>query len=203
MSVRLVPSWLDPALELTDNADLEATPDAWARTQLATLAGLGLDPGRAVELVAHCATECAWGRRAIGHNLGGVKITERVARAATAEGRPLAWLRAPGHVASGDSEVCFYRAWESDEAFWRFWVSRYVPRPGAHVGGSRYAATGAAFWSDAPARWFVELLLAGYRGEVRQREIARLLTEHRDTALHPSVAEHLALVERVRGLANG
>ncbi len=196
-----IPSWLDPTREITDRSDIDVTPEAWVRAQLATLAGLGLDPERAAEAVAHCATECAWGRRAIGHNLGGVKLSERTARAASTAGSPLAWLRSPGHVASGDPEVCYYRAFTDDAAFWRFWLARYVPKPGARVSDDRYVKTGAAFWGPSPSAWFVALILAGYRGPVREREVEELLAKGVDPETHRSVVAHRANVARVRALA--
>ena len=110
-------------------------------------------------------------------------------------GQGLAWWRDLGHVESGDPDVAYYRAFDDASEFWRFWLKRYVPRDGA--AGERYTETGRAFWSTTPARWFVELLLAGYRGEVRQRGVAALVTAGRDPALHPSIAAHRRLTASV------
>ena len=62
-----------------------------------------------------------------------------------------------------------YRAFDDAGDFWRFWVKRYVPR--ATTEGDRYRFAGAAFWSGDPSRWIVELILAGYRGPVREAEV--------------------------------
>ena len=58
---------------------------------------------------------------------------------------------------------------------------------------------GAALWGNDPSRWFVELVLAGYRGEVREREIEDL--DARGAAeVHPSVQGHRDVARRVRML---
>lgn len=193
------PPWADLALELTDTSDRDITPEAFVRECLAGLLALGFDRARAIEVTAHCATECSWGRRAIGRNRGGVKLKERDNAAAQRElGRGLAWWRAKGHVAAGDDAWVYYRAFDTDDAFWRFWAARYVPQ--AAPASERYAATGAAFWGADPSRWFVELLRAGYRGPVREREVAELLERGRSPEEHESVRAHRSVVERVRAM---
>lgn len=194
-----LPPWIDPALEVDATDDLPDDLAALVRDAAPVLAALGVDLERAAELLAHAATECARGREAHGNNYGGVKLKERDDAAHRAKhGRGLAWWRAPGHVDAGDGAVAYYRAFEDVPAFWAFWLKRYVPRPGS-AEGERYAATGAAFWGADPSRWFVELLRAGYRGPVREREILELYARGAaDT--HPSVAAHRALVARVRSM---
>ena len=189
-----LPSWLDPALEVDASEDLPDDLAAFARAQWAVLAGQGLAAEQAAELIAHAATECGRGRRAIGFNAGGVKAKRADYEAAAAKGVRLRWWRDLGHLDAGDDEVEYYRAWDSAADFWAFFQKRYTPR--SIDVSPRYADAGRAFWSDDPSGWFVELLRAGYRGEVRQREIAAL----RDPETHPSVVAHRKLVARVREL---
>ena len=198
-----LPPWIDPALEIDATDDLADDLAGFVREQAPVLAALGVAGDRAAELVAHAATECARGREAHGHNYGGVKLKQADDAAHRAKfGRGLAWWRAPGHVDAGDGAVAYYRAFEDAPAFWAFWLKRYAPRPGAPAESERYAATGAAFWGADPARWFVELLRAGYRGKVREREVLEL--DARGAAeTHPSVAAHRALVARVRSMLPG
>lgn len=189
-----LPSWLDPALEVDASRDLPDDLAAFVRAQWAVLAGQGLAAEQAAEFLAHAATECGRGRRAIGHNMGGVKAKRAEYEAAAAKGIRLRWWRDLGHLDAGDDEVEYYRAWDSAADFWAFFQKRYTPR--SIDVSPRYADAGRAFWSDDPSGWFVELLRAGYRGEVRQREIAAL----RDPETHPSVVAHRKLVARVREL---
>ena len=198
-----VPSWVDEDREVTDTADRAVAPEAWAREAAVHLRALGVPEARVAEVIAHCAVECSWGRRAVAHNHGGVKLSQTdTVRSERRTGEGLPWWRWPGHQASGDGAVAYYRAFDDDETFWRFWLARYAPRNAEVAERDRYVPTGAAFWGD-PARssgdaggWFVELLRAGYRGEVRQKEIR----ETRDPAQHPSVVEHRDVVRRVRAM---
>lgn len=193
------PAWIDASREIDASTDLPDDLVAFVRAQLAELAALGVTGERAFEAVAHCATECGRGRRAIGHNLGGVKLKERDdAEYRAKHGHGLAWWRDLGHVESGDPDVAYYRAFDDDSEFWRFWLKRYVPRVGA--AGERYAETGRAFWSPTPSTWFADLLRAGYRGPGRQREVAALVAAGRDLETHPSIAAHRRVVERVRAM---
>jgi hypothetical protein len=186
------PSWIDPTRELTDTQDRTTPREVFVRTQAQVLRGLGLSESQVLEAVAHAVTECGWGRRAIGHNMGGVKLKSDDDRAYRAKhGHGLSWWQWQGHAAAGDAPVVYYRAFEDDSDFWRFWLKRYVPN-GETKG--RYADTGKAFWSDTPSRWFVELLRAGYRGPVREAQIKALS----DPNEHPSVKSHVSLVNRVR-----
>jgi hypothetical protein len=191
------PSWIDLTQEVTDTSDRVIAPEAFAWESMSALQAIGLDRARAAEVTAHCATECSWGRRAIAQNRGGVKLKQRDDTAHRQQhGRGLGWWRAQGHVVAGDDAWVYYRAFADAGEFWRFWVARYVPRDAEP--DERYAATGAAFWGADPARWFGELLRAGYRGPVRQQEIEDLLDRGADPEAHPSVREHRSVVERVR-----
>ena len=195
------PSWADPSQEIRDTSDLPRDPRAFARTAAAELAALGVTGDRAVEAIAHCATECSWGRRAIAHNAGGVKLKRRDDAAHRAKhGRGLPWWRAPGHRASGDDAVEYYRGFDDGAAFWAFFLKRYAPRPGGPAEQERYEDAGEAFWGDDPSQWFPELVLAGYRGSVREQELEQLLASGRPAEAHPSVAEHRDVVRRVRAM---
>jgi hypothetical protein len=194
-----VPSWIDEAREYTDTRDLATTPEAFVREALAMLSTLGVGSERALEVVAHCATESAWGRRAVAFNAGGVKLsrtdTEREERRS---GDGLPWWRWRGHIESGDDPVAYYRAFESATAFWSFWLARYVPRSAELAERDRYIETGRRFWGTGD--WFAAMLLAGYRGEVRKAQLEALVRAGHDLAGHPSIAEHRRIVERVRAL---
>lgn len=196
-----VPLWVDVARQIPDRGERFAvTPEAWAREAWVHLRALGVPLDAAVEIIAHCAVECSWGTRAVGHNHGGVKLKRRDDAAFRAKhGRGLAWWSAPGHRASGDDEVEVYRGFEGPADFWAFFLKRYAPRPDTEAESERYEDAGAALWGDAPSRWFVELVLAGYRGEVRERELEEL--DARGAAEeHPSVQGHRDVVRRVRML---
>lgn len=195
------PAWVDLSQEIIDTSDLPVDPAAFVRDGLRVLTGMGLTRDRAVEVVAHCATECGWGRRAIGGNLGGVKLKrEDDAEFRRKHDHGLGWWRAQGHVAAGDAAWVYYRAFADAEEFFRFWSKRYVPRDGA--AGERYTATGAAFWGAEPANWFAELLRAGYRGPVREQEIKDLLDRGADVEAHDSVRSHRSVAARVRSIAD-
>lgn len=188
-----LPTWIDPTREITDTADRTIPKEDFVKAQAQVLRDLGLNEVQVCEAIAHAVTECSWGRRAIGHNMGGVKLKQDDNKSYKLKhGHGLAWWQWTGHVASGDPPVVYYRGFDDDADFWRFWLKRYVPKDGAK--GSRYTETGKAFWSDTPSKWFVELLRAGYRGAVRVREIMAAT----DPNAHPSVKSHLSVVERVR-----
>lgn len=190
-----LPSWVDPALEVDASRDLPDDLAAFVRAQAPHLAALGVTGDRAAELLAHAATECGRGRRAHGNNYFGAKIRERDDKAHREKhGRGLGWWRDFGHVESGDDEVELYRAFDSPADAWRWFVWRHVGRPDEAPSSERYAATGRAFWSETPARWFPALLAAGYRGDRRAAEVRA------QGDAHPSVVSHRALVTRVRGM---
>jgi hypothetical protein len=190
-----LPSWVDPALEVDASHDLPDDLGAFIRAQAPHLAALGVTGERAAELLAHAATECGRGRRAHGANYFGAKLRERDDKAHRAKhGRGLGWWRDFGHVESGDDEVELYRAFDSPADAWRWFVWRHVGRPDEAPSSERYAATGRAFWSETPARWFPALLAAGYRGDRRAAEVRA------QGDAHPSVVSHRALVTRVRGM---
>ena len=190
-----LPAWIDPALEVDASEDLPDDLAAFARAQAPVLAALGVTGDRACELIAHAATECGRGRRAVAFNAGGVKLKERDnAEHLAKHGRGLGWWRDLGHAEAEDESVVYYRAFNDAADFWSFWTKRYVPRNAPD--GDRYALTGAAFWGGYPTTWFAELLRAGYRGKPRQREIEASA----DPNTHPSVVAHRRLVATVKEL---
>jgi hypothetical protein len=136
------------------------------------------------------------GRRAHAHNMGGIKAREREFADAAAKGAPLTWWRDLGHVESGDDEVEYYRGFADDAEFWRYFAKRFLPRSVEDDTRVRYVALGRVFWSADPSGFAVELLRSGYRGAVREREIAALA----DPNTHPSVVAHRRLVATVKGL---
>jgi hypothetical protein len=195
-----LPAWIDPTQELVDTTDRDVTPEAFVRDSLAHLEALGVPRERAFEVVAHCATECRWGERALGDNCGGVKLKQDDDRAhRKASGRGLAWWRWAGHIKSGDALWVYYRAFDDRASFWRFWLARYVPRPGWPADRARYVETGRAFWGTGD--WFTELLRAGYRGPIRRAEVLAILERGSDPAEHPSVKAHRKVVARVKSIA--
>lgn len=195
-----LPSWLDPALEVDASRDLPDDLAAFVRAQWAVLAGQGLDRDQAAGLIAHAATECGRGRRAIGFNAGGCKLKRREYDEAIAKtGHGLRWWRDLGHTDSGDDEVEYYRAFDNFDEFWRYWMKRFLPREVAADTIVRYAATGAAFWRG-DASWFWRMLASGYRGSVRQKEVEATIAAGGDPASHPSVRAWADLTRRVRGM---
>lgn len=193
------PAWLDPSAEVLAVAR-PVVARAFVARHLDVLAAMDLDRARSIEVAAHAATETGWGALEIAHNAGGVKARERdAALYLLGHAQPQPWYRRAGHVASGDAPEVYYQGFDNTAAFWAFWLGRYVPRTGR--AGERYTATGAAFWGAVPSAWFPALLLAGYRGAVREREVRALVDAGRDPGLHPSVRAHRACVARVRALA--
>jgi hypothetical protein len=181
------------------------------------------------ELVAHAATESGWGRAEVAHNAFGVKVRQSDNAAHRAKhGEGLRWYARPGHIGSGDAAWAYYRAFDSAEDAWAFWLKRYVPRPPAgapaweaftpeaDVSVADYNNAGRAFWqfvADAertPAdAWFVEMLLAGYRGSIRADEVrdAVSFVEHLPVEAqrvpHPSVVEHRRIAAAILGYLVG
>lgn len=202
LSYEGVPEWVDRSREIPDRGErIAVTHDAWARASREHLRALGVPSDAAVEVIAHCAVECSWGTRAVGHNAGGVKLKQRDDAAHRAKhGRGLAWWRAPGHQASGDDPVECYRGFDDPAQFWALFLKRYAPRPGVPAESERYEAAGAALWGEEPGQWFVELVLAGYRGEVREREIEELGDRAEE---HPSVRDHRDVARRVQVFLRG
>lgn len=194
------PRWLDPAAEIpapSQPRDLRA----FVARHLAVLLALGVPRLSAFDLIAHAAIECAWGVRAIGHNAGGCKARRDDAAAHLRDhGVPMPWWRWAGHTTQGDAPEVYYRGFADDVAFWAFWLARYVPRESAPT--YRYHSTGLAFWRNPGSEWFVEMLLAGYRGPVTEASLRETLLTTGAPGTHPSIATHRSVAARVQALAS-
>lgn len=192
-----LPAWLDPSREIDATSDLPDDLAAFARAHAPVLAGLGVTGDHAAELIAHAATECGRGRRAIGCNYFGRKLRRDESDDHRAKyGVGLGWWRDFGHAESGDDEVEYYRTFDGPADAWQWFAKRHLGTVSAPPTSDRYLATGRAFWSDHPEAWIVEAIRAGYRGTVRAAEIAAL----RIPSTHPSVVAHRRLVHAVKGL---
>jgi hypothetical protein len=105
-----------------------------------------------------------------GWNFGGWKVKQSWVETFKQknQGKSPNWFRALGHVNSGDQPVVFYRGFNSPEEFYQEWVDKFVPKDAAK--DNRYYKTGKTFWNpnSKPEDWFLELCLAGYKGEVTQ-----------------------------------
>jgi len=191
-----IPPWLDPANEVTEATD--SKPICWKTMLLPELKSafviacytglrsLGLSPWQALEILGNAVVETGWGKFFRAWNLGGWKIHKADAKALKAKGQKILWWRAPGNKApgatlkdfkGGDPPWCYYRGFESMEAFFAEWLSKFVPKPGSTT-ASRYRKTGEAFWAGK-SDWFRELCLAGYKGANTQKAPDASVSTHR------------------------
>lgn len=176
------PFWLRPELEVTEHRPpLERDPFIVACVQ--ALLALGLTTEQALGVQANTISEIGWKFKFRAWNLGGVKINKNTCK--NPDGSPRRWWRALGHKKSGDPHTCFYRAYDSLEAYFAEWIRVFVPKPPAK---GRYGATGARFW--AGLEWFPAMVEAGYKGEVTKANPTNSLTAHR--ALVREVSEYWA-----------
>lgn len=170
----LVPTWLDRNVEIAKpdqpdsffklkGKDKDLGFILWSLKELFALP-YGLTNSQAVGVVANSCVETGWGKYWSAYNFGGVKITKNFVEnyKKTHGGKSPSWWRKPGHVASGDAEECYYRAYGSPKDFYDYWVTTFVPNNGSS--NSRYYETGKTFWAGLP--WFEELCKAGYKGPV-------------------------------------
>lgn len=169
-----IPSWLDPADEITDANDTK--PVQWktmSKEQLRivfvlacfdALRSLGMTPAQALDILANAVVETGWGMYFRGWNLGGWKINKSDVTAAKARGKKLKWWRAPGNKSSKDPPWCYYQGFNSLSEFFEEWILKFLPKLGTVAVSSRYYNTGKAFW--AGKNWFLELCKAGYKGVV-------------------------------------
>ena len=106
---------------------------------------LGLDRARRSRSPPTARPRCAWGRRAIGENRGGVKLkAARRRRVPPTDGPGLAWWRAratPRPATRRGCTTAFGTAEPSSGA--SGWAG---PSRGGDGGRERYAATGVSFW---------------------------------------------------------
>lgn len=170
-----IPAWLDPTKEIKnpDQPEWYANlPDIEKSIQfmlwcLSVLRSAGLTPKESLWVIANFISETGWGKKWKGNNFGGWKITESYVneyRAAHNGENPL-WWQAPGHIASGDPPIVYYRGYATYADFILAWLYRFLPKnPSTN---HRYYKTSKAFWAG-DVSWFKELCLAGYKGPVTQ-----------------------------------
>lgn len=187
------PSWLNAACEVP--ASTPGAPEHGAPFVVASmraLIDLGCSEAQAAQVTANAVNETGWGRSYGAFNLGGWKITPGHAKA-----HPNAkWWRAPGNRSSGDPPWCYYRAFDSLEAFYAEWLTHFVPRPDAEAPPyPGYARTGQIFWSGGA--WFAELIMVGYKGSVTRKRLVDLRAAHRPDSEHPSIRDHESIVRSV------
>lgn len=163
------PFWLDPALEVTTN-EPKMPKGLFVLACLWALMALGLPLQTAIEIAANTMNETGWGRFYRAWNLGGWKITKASAR--NKQGIARRWWRALGNKSSGDSQTCFYRAFTSLEEFYAAWVEMFMSKDP----DSRYFKTGEQ--ARAGEEWFDDLIAAGYKGAVTQRNPLPSMKEH-------------------------
>lgn len=173
-----IPSWLDPATEIKNPDQPEWFVKLSDRDKAAQMSTLcveffikqqGMTSEQALEATANAISETGWFRHWRGNNMGGWKTNEpyvKEYKRIHGEQCPR-WWRAPGHIASGDPPVVYYRGYDKVEDFLSAWVERFVPRGTSVPVTHRYYKTGKAFWAGSPS-WFKELCLAGYKGPVTQ-----------------------------------
>lgn len=184
------PTWLDPTLEIKDDTEeikvlksLSSKERSFEFVKICfyNCRSLGLTNWQALHVTANMVLETGWGQAFKAYNIGGVKITRPQVEEALKKGKKLSWYRAPGNKSSGDPPWCYYRAYSSFAEFIAEWVEKFVPKnPGPN---HRYKLTGPKFWKE-DRNWFMELIRAGYKGEV---------TKANPT---PSFNNHLTLVTK-------
>lgn len=178
-----VPKFLNPALEVTWNPP-KRTRGEGVIDSIQSVLILGIPAKQTLGVVANSVTESGWFEYDRGCNLGGWKIWEFSAK--NADGSDRQWYRAPGNKApgatltdlkGGDPPWCYYRVFPSYAAYYREWLTTFVPRidPGAKPNG-RYWKTGQQFHAGDP--WFDDLIAAGYKGERTQNAPDRSIRDH-------------------------
>lgn len=192
------PSWLDAAAELPLTRSPTFTKPEFIRACMTALLAHDLSPAQAADVAANAMGEAAWGRACWWGNAGGWKITKAYADAFKAmHGRAPSWWKARGNVDSADSAWCFYRAFDSVEAFLAEWLRHFVPKPDvAAPPYPGYRTAGQRFW-QGDARWFGDLILVGYKGAPSKLRMRALRAVGADDARHPSVAAHRSIAREV------
>jgi len=163
------PFWLDPANEVTVNPP-KMPKGAFVIACIQALMKRGLPLQTAIEVAANTMNETGWGQFYRAWNLGGWKITKGTAR--DDRGIMRKWWRALGNKSSGDSQTCFYRAFDSLEHFFNAWIKTFFSTDPK----SRYFKTGEQ--ARAGEEWFDDLIAAGYKGAVTQRNPLPSMREH-------------------------
>jgi hypothetical protein len=187
-----IPTWLDPATEVTsenftspqpwDGLDKEHATAAFLKACMRALMKLGLTTEQALEVTSNTISEVGWERHYIreSFNLGGVKIWKPFVESYKAhnDGACPKWCRAVGNKSSGDPPTCYYRVYDSLEHFFEEWIKQFIPKPGSVDSKHRYKKTGDAFWGELPASFFPLLIDAGYKGEVTKSNPQSSITAH-------------------------
>lgn len=165
------PFWLVPSMEVTGASEPAKLPRGpFVIRCIRALLNLGCDIDQALGVAANTMNETGWGRFYRAWNLGGWKITKGTST--NSDGTPRQWWRALGNKSSGDPQTCFYRAFSSAEKYFEEWLKTFVPKAGT----GRYAKCGQQFW--AGEEWFDDLIAAGYKGAVTQRNPTPSIREH-------------------------
>lgn len=170
-----IPKWLDPTAEINVNDHHEAYQklDDTMKSVVFILssyqalhkADASLTPEQIFWIIGNSIAETGWGRYYRGNNFGGWKIDKDFAEGYKKKtGHSALWWQAPGHIASGDEPICYYRGFANPSDFYSEWLLKFVPKHGKS--GERYTKTGNAFWNDHVESWFYELCVSGYKGDV-------------------------------------
>lgn len=191
------PSWLDADAERPLAASERYEKPEFIRRCMTAFIREGCSPLMAADAAANAMGEAAWGHACWHGNAGGWKITREYATAfKVLKGTSAPWWKARGNVDSGDAPWCFYRAFDSLDAFLVEWLAHYVPKPGANAPYPRYRKAGERFWAG-DARWFGDLILAGYKGAPSKLRMVALRAVGANDARHPSVRAHASIADEV------
>lgn len=168
------PSWLDPKTKIVTSdqppsyvaLDDKRKAIVFIMISFCSLASLSktISHDQIISVIANSIVETGWGRKWKGWNFGGWKINKSDVDAFKAQNNGVCppWWEAPGHVKSGDPEMCYYRGFPGPRSYYDQWLKRFVPKQSNE--SHRYHKTGAAFWDNKD--WFPELIQAGYKGAV-------------------------------------
>lgn len=170
-----LPTWLDPTTEIKVNDHNEGYQKLDDTTksivfilssyQALQKADPSLTPEQTFWVIGNSIAETGWGKAYRGNNFGGWKINKDFAdNYKKTTGQSALWWQAPGHIASGDEAVCYYRGFATPSDFYSEWLKKFLPKHGRI--GERYTKTGTAFWDEHIEGWFYELCVSGYKGEV-------------------------------------
>ena len=174
-----------PELEVKEPEEPKYSPSEFIVTSLLILKKFGLNLRESAWVVANTCGESARGQRSRGNNYGGVKAIK---------GYKGKWYQAPGHTKSGDAPICYYRVWDSIEAFYEYWVKVYIPKvtvPGPAEKTANYKLCGYYFWKGEYTKAFDAMIGAEYKGPM-----TRDIPERRagSTARHASLIEEVIVV---------
>lgn len=145
---------------------------------LENLLKLGLTIWQALQICANSCSETGYGvARFVGFNFGGVKLSDAFVKdyKKNHNNEDPFWWQAPGHINSGDQEICYYRTYKSPADYYDQWNKKFVPKNGS----GRYKKTGEVFWQN-DEKWFLELCLAGYKGEITEANPEPSFKKHKE-----------------------